>query len=303
MTTPNREQIRKRAMQLWHEDNWQVSDINPTENELRESGYIAQAVSELMRSNPYVIEVTKEKETDKMASLDSEVFPMDVIMKECCFVTGGRGCGKSNLLKLLVSEALRRKIEVKVIDSCLVWKDFPLPTIRVKRNSTITSKWNVIYNTSRLSVLEMRAFAEKMMSIDLEEAIHLTDIGYKPRCLYVIEEVQNVIMPNSLRTLRFQEISRFASQGRNFGLAYACSTQRLSSTDTSLVEISGVKYWMHLDGDNNLKKARTWLGKYETFRLRDLEVGTCYLQVGSKAKFLRLPEWRQPEWLNIEVTV
>ena len=289
--TPTKDQIIERAMELYHEDNWQISDINPTEDELKESGYVSQAMTELMRVNPYVVQIRKGKETERMASLDSETFPMDAILREACFVTGGRGSGKSNLLKLLVSEALAQKVQVKVIDSTLIWKGFPLDTIRV-RKPKVLSKWNAIYDTSRLSVLEMRDFAQRMMTLDLEEAIRLTDIGYKPRCLYVIEEVQNVIMPNSLRMLKFQEISRFCTQGRNFGLSYVCSTQRLSSTDTSLVEISGVKYWMKLEGDNNFKKARAWLDKYEAWNLRNLEVGSCYLQLGSKAKFLKLPEFQ-----------
>jgi len=292
MTTPQKSEILAKATELYHEDNWQISDINPTEDELRESGYVSQAMSELMRVNPYVVEIRKEKGTERMAALDSEMFPMDLIMREACFVTGGRGSGKSNLLKLLVSEALRRKVQLKVIDSTLTWKGFPLDTIRVKKPKVL-SKWNAIYDTSRLSVLEMRDFAQRMMRLDLEEAIRLTDIGYQPRCFYVIEEVQNVIMPNSLRMLKFQEISRFCTQGRNFGLSYVCSTQRLSSTDTTLVEISGVKYWFKLEGDNNLKKARAWLDKYEAWNLRNLETGQCYIQIGSSAKLLKLPEWKR----------
>jgi len=212
-------------------------------------------------------------------------------MREGGFVVGGRGSGKSNLLKLLVTQALKTGVKVKIIDSTLTWKNFPLAKIKITRNSTITCRLNSIYDVSRLSVLETRKFVTEMMMRDFEESVILTDSGHKPNLLYVIEEVQNVILPNSLRTLKFMEISRFITQGRNFGLSYLCSTQRLASTDTNLVELSGVKFWSKLEGENNLRKARAWLNKFTVWRLRDLPVGDFYLQVGSNTKLLHLPKW------------
>lgn len=173
----------------------------------------------------------------------------------------------------------------------LTWKNFPLPKVKVRRNSTILCELNRVYDVSRLSVLETRKFVTEMMKRDFAEAVVLTDAGQKPSVLYIIEECQNVILPNSLRTLRFQEISRFISQGRNFGLSYLCSTQRLASTDVNLVEINGVKFWGKLEGENNLRKARAWLPKFTVWRFRDLEIGEFYLQIGSKVKLLRLPKF------------
>ncbi len=86
-----------------------------------------------------------------------------------------------------------------------------------------------------------------------------------------------------------QEISRFISQGRNFGLSYVGVTQRLSATDTSLVEISGLKkYWFRQSGENDLRKARNWIDKEHVWKLRDLEVGSCYLQHGSEIELIKV---------------
>ena len=149
-----------------------------------------------------------------------------------------------------------------------------------------------IYNVSRLSVLETRKFVSEMMYRDFEESVKLVDNGYEPpQILYIIEDRQNVILPNSLRSLKFQEISRFVSQGRNFNLSYLASTQRLASTDTNLAEISGIKYWGKLEGENNLRKARSWLSKYQTWNLRNLDIGQFYLQSGSCVKLLRFPKF------------
>jgi len=304
--TPNKSEIEAKAVEDFFKDQYQKgfkTSITPEASELKESGYWNEAKDSLMRNeegqfldyiekvaNENGYELTKSKEATQYCQ-DLEPYPISLIMKEGCFCVGGRGSGKSNLLKLLTREALRIGVKVKVIDSTLTWKNFGLPVVKIRRKGSVRCSLNQVYDVSRLSVLEIRSFVKEMMTRDFEEGIALTDIGHKIPLLYVIEESQNVILPNSLRTLKFQEVSRFVTQGRNFHLSYLCSTQRLASTDTSLVEISGVKYWFKLEGQNNLAKARAWLPKFTVFRLRDLEVGQCYLQVGSKIRLLRLPKF------------
>jgi hypothetical protein len=112
-----------------------------------------------------------------------------------------------------------------------------------------------------------------------------TYLGLSFPLLYVLEECQNLALPNTLRTLKYKTISRFCTQGRNFGLSYIGLCQRLSSVDTSLVEISGVKYWFRQSGENDLRKARSWLDKDHVWRLKDLEVGVCFQQIGSDIEF------------------
>lgn len=308
MTTPNREQIYSKAKQLYVQSCYRsgsqsLGDVNPTYEELAESGFVVAAQSELMCSDSASVYGVVEPKTCKSEieeDNDLDSFPIDLIMKEGCVVVGGRGCGKTNLLKLLVSEALRRKVDAKLFDPSLAWKGFPLPTIKVKDGKhPVESRYNTIYDVSRLSVLEVRKFVSETMSRDLTESIYLTDLGKKPTCVFFIEEAQNIIPSNTLRLLRFQDVSRFVSQGRNFGLTYVASTQRLARVDVDLVEISGVKYWFKLEGERNLTKARWWLSKYRTWSLRELEVGQCYLQIGNRVKLLRLPLF---ETEKVEVT-
>ena len=300
MTTPKREEIIEKAFQLHHERSYSISTVTPAVEELKENGDYAEAQKELMRNEErsqvlnYLEQLANEHgfelvKTKAKYSHELEPYPIEAIMTEGCFVTGSRGCGKTNLIKLLVMEALKHKVEVKVFDPSLAWKRFPLPKIKVTQNASTVSKWNAIYDISRLSVLEAREFLRDMLAKDLIEAIHLTDVGMKPKCLVVIEEAQNIIPSHSLREKKFLDISRFVTQGRNFGLSFLASTQRLSSVDVNLIEISGTRYWFKLEGHRNLVKARYWLDKFTAWRLRDLKVGVCYLQRGSKIKRLRLP--------------
>lgn len=307
MTTPTQEKIIDEAFKIEHERNGDISTINPTISELKESGVYAEAQISLMQDREthqilsYLEKMASEHgfelvKTKAVYSEDLEDYPLNDIMKYCCFVTGGRGCGKSNLIKLLVMEAIRAKVEVKVFDPSLAWKHFPLKHVKVRhKRLSENCSWNTIYDISRLSVLHARDYVSAMLQNDLTEAIHLTDISTKPKCLVVIEEAQNIIPSHSLRSNKYLEISRFITQGRNFGLSFIASTQRLASVDINLIEISGVRYWMKLEGARNLSKARFWLDKFTTWRLRDLERGTCYLQFGSNIKLLRLPLFNVPK--------
>ncbi len=316
MTTPKREDIIERAFELNARRNIRINLSNPEVSELHEDGTYEEAKNQLMRSenSEYLNELerlcnslgyTLVKDKDAKEN-ELVMFPIETILRECCFVVGGRGSGKSNILKLIVERLLACKVEVKVIDASLVWKDYPLlQRIRVRSGKSergIESglKWNCVYDVSRLSVLQMRDFTQKMMKQDLDEAILLTDSGNKPRCIYVIEECQNIVLPNSLRALKYQAISRFVTQGRNFGMSYILSTQRLASTDTSLIEISGLRYFLKLEGENSIRKVRSWLTKFQSWRLRDLNVGEGYLQFGSKTKLLRFPLFQR---MKVKVNV
>lgn len=308
MATPTKAEIEEKAIAMFFLDQNSrgfKAEINPTSSELRESGYTHKAKTELMRNEGYEAldyiekearslgyELVKSKETHY--SEDLATFPLENILREGCFVTGGRGSGKSNLLKLLVQRLLCEKgeVKVKIFDPSLTWKSFPLPRIKVTEDSKINSKWNCIFDISRLSVLEARDFVSEALKRDLEEAIILTDSGIEHKALVVIEEAQNILPSHSLRTKKYLNLSRFVTQGRNFGLSFVMSTQRLSSVDVNIVELSGVRYWFKLEGHRNLSKARWWLPKFTVFRLRDLEIGQCYVQSGSKIKLLRLPLFR-----------
>jgi len=292
-----------RAQEIDRERNLALPSISSTDRELKESGAWFESRDQLMRD---------QEKSQVMAYLESQAhdlgfdlvkrkseyaedldnFPLEQILKYACFVAGGRGSGKSNLLKLLVCECLSQKVEVKVkiFDPSLTWKSLPLPKVKVtSENLEVVSQWNTIYDISRLSVLHARKFVMHMLSEDLKEAVCLTDIGRKPRCLVILEESQNLIPSHSLRSMKFAEISRFLTQGRNFGLSFVASTQRLASCDINLVEVSGVKYWFRMSGHRNIVKTRFWLSKYETWNLRNLEVGSCYIQIGSRIKLLKLP--------------
>jgi hypothetical protein len=224
------------------------------------------------------------------------------ILKECAFVNGGRGSGKTNLSMLLTDILLKHGIQIKVIDSSRQWlKHSSVPVyIKVKRPYEykyfafydLPNVWNCIYDCSRLSTSELREFTTGMMANDFREAVTLDEQGIHAKAVYVLEECQNLVPNGSLRANTFQEVSRFVTQGRNFGLAYIAITQRLASVDTNLVEISGLKYFGKTEGENSVRKAKAWLPKEWVRQLRDFKTGQFLMQYGSNISLEQTPLFR-----------
>jgi len=226
---------------------------------------------------------------------------LETIVDECGFIAGGRKSGKTNLGILLVDQLLRNDVQIKVIDSSRQWlKRSSVPyylKVASARASSyglfsiwdLPNVWNCIYDCSRLTTAQMREFVSGMMQNDFQEAVILDEQGVQIRACYVLEECQNLIPNSALRGYSFQEISRFVTQGRNFGLSYIALTQRLASVDSNLVEISGLKYFGKTEGDNNRRKAKAWLPKEYLNKARDLRTGEFLHQYGSKITLEKVP--------------
>ena len=57
------------------------------------------------------------------------------------------------------------------------------------------------------------------------------------------------------------------------------------------MEISGLKYFGKTEGDNNLRKAKAWLGYEWLEKVKDLQVGEFLMQYGSKVKLEKTRKW------------
>jgi len=235
-----------------------------------------------------------------MSSLQSQN-TVETLLDEGCFISGGRKSGKTNLGILLADKLLGNGVQVKVIDSSRQWlKRSSVPYYIKVASARVSSYglfaiwdlpnvWNCIYDCSRLTTAQLREYVQGMMQHDFQEAVISDEKGFQVKACYVLEECQNLIPNSALRSYSFQEISRFVTQGRNFGLSYIALTQRLASVDSNLVEISGLKYFGKTEGDNNRRKARAWLPKEYLNMAKDLKTGEFLQQYGSKITSEKVP--------------
>jgi len=161
-----------------------------------------------------------------------------------------------------------------------------LKILVISFKSLLTKRALALLEANNVHVLETNKLVGKN---DFQEAVILDEQGVQVKACYVLEECQNLIPNSALRSYSFQEISRFVTQGRNFGLSYIALTQRLASVDSNLVEISGLKYFGKTEGDNNRRKAKAWLPRESLNKARDLKTGDFLQQYGSKITLEQVP--------------
>jgi len=124
---------------------------------------------------------------------------VQTILNECCFISGGRRSGKTNLGILLVDQLLKNGVQVKVIDSSRQWLKRSSVPYYVKVASARVSSyglfaiwdlpnvWNCIYDCSRLTTSELREFVQGMMQHDFQEAVILDEQKVQVKACYVLE--------------------------------------------------------------------------------------------------------------------
>jgi len=124
---------------------------------------------------------------------------VEKILNECCFISGGRRSGKTNLGILLVDQLLKNDVQVKVIDSSRQWLKrssvpyyIKVPLSRISSYGlfsiwALQNVWNCIYDCSRLTTAQLREFVQGMMEHDFQEAVILDEQGVQVKACYVLE--------------------------------------------------------------------------------------------------------------------
>lgn len=272
MTTPTKQQIIEEATRLYFEDcfkNGCESPITPEIEELRESGFLSLAQSELMRDN-----VRREAEqwteyNTQTENLEKKPFSFDVevALTQGTTICGGRGCGKTTLAKTIVQELQRQGVNVKIFDNSQAWLNSSVETVfAVTPHATVESSLDsAVYDLSRLTPQEQRRFIEAQVKTDYYEAVN-TAAELRNWRIYVFEEAE-IILGKTVSPIMQQLIS----VGRNFSLSYLAIAQRLARINVDLISLSGQLYVSRLHEQNDLNKIKNWVPNTE--QLKSLELG------------------------------
>lgn len=311
MTTPTRSQIYEKALELWHKENMihgTKTAINPTVEELKESGYYQTAQQILMCANPYKITIEKQSEPDKLEQLRQRDLiacksqPKLIsdglfaeILKTGLIVASGKGHGKTNAVKVITSEILKRNVaKVKVFDSALNWI-FDFSELKYQLISEDTQVYNVancVYDLTFIDDPEqINRIIRQIVSIDFHNFARMKLLTYgnvSNWLVYVIEEAQNIIGSSALRSYRNRFWLKAISTGRNIGLSFVFVTQRLSDVSSKAVERCQGYLIGKMTGDNDLRKLRSIAGKELSWLVKDLQVGQFYYYNGRR-KLIQFP--------------
>lgn len=315
MTTPKREQIKKRAFEINAQRNHNISSITPEVSELQESGIYEQAKRDLMTSETTQYRSYIESEARALGLIEDRIqlekqtkpydFEIDLneVKRSGVFICGGKGTTKTNLARIIVDKFLSCGYVVKVFDISKAWLKSSLPQfyeVKGTHRIDIDIYQSVIYDLSRLTPKHVKKFITNVLAREWKIQVDLEEHQRK-WIVYVFEEVQSLIPQGSLRSNEAQVVLRLLTSGRNYNLGFVAITQRPALTDTSVFELCFQRYFARLDGQNDKTKVANYIGA-KAYDLEKLKLGEFFYDKGDQTKWIQTEEFKakmKPKKLEI----
>lgn len=246
-------------------------------------------------------EIFEDIPTCKLVPLDREM--LDEILRTGIVILGGKGCGKSNVAKIITSEIIRKQdttIQCKIIDKCQNWVHGFEPILYQELDSETESIYfgddHILFNAHFRSSKEIKMYAAKMVGMDYEmQWIYKREGLMDNWILYIIEEAQNILGRYGLTGKEGQEWMTFISEGRNFNMNFIFIGQRAADIAAQAVERCQGYFFGKMTGDNDLKKIQRICGKNEAIHeiVPTLDVGQFIYWNGEEAKkFIDIPYYQ-----------
>ena len=300
MTTPNKQQIIERATELFfqHEyKNGNRTSINPTESELRESGFISVAVSELMRSESFEYKAyLAEERTQCKTCLDHNIsegrLPID--LEECkrsnILISGTNQTGKSLTAMSIADRLMREGWQIIAFDTCGHWKrKSSIPHVQVIKSMddkfVLNDGESVIFDVALLKLRNQKEYVENFL-----ENLWLYRVVTLPKqwCMLVFEEFQ--LCARNLRGDLSQNLLRIMSVGANYKVRSLGITPDLSLIDTAFIRLAQQRYHFRLGNEPNAKRRfRAYYGSDWCRVAKELDVGFCIYVNNDKVEVWRIP--------------
>ena len=309
MITPNKEAILQKACELWHESRAREGDpsfdIEPEENELRESGFLAVATSELMRSNDTVnpewrnyAEKFEKKNEERSENFTLGVpFDVSLAVDSGFYVSGTSQSGKTNLAKLLVQQLLDSRIACYVLDASKAWThDSPIRNVLLVSERERRYAWNdsTVFDISSLSARKKVLFVNQLCH-DIYE-MHVE--GYARKEFIIFEEAQTYLPQGCLRlairrSSPCESVLDVVTVGANYGLRFGLITQFPALVDKPPVKICQQRYFGWTWEKNDIAYVKAFLGKDWIAKLQGLQKGEFIYQCRDVTQMIKTPEYKQ----------
>jgi hypothetical protein len=279
--TPTKEEIERKARELYADHCYrtntpQLADITPELSELKENGFVSLAISELMTSEKKKYAEYMNDSGDLEVKELAEVLDLNEILASGVYCSGTSGHGKSDLM-MYVSDILREHdVIIIAVDSSQDWQNrSSIPYVQTVQNPYQVNipENSLIMDISLLSIAERQTFAENLCRL-LYEHQAKTPKHLRKQYFIIFEESHVYLNEGTLRSKKFQNITRLVTEGRNFNVRFACVTQFASLISKVTMKFMRLRFFGYADEPNDLRFISGFLGSEHVKQLRNLEHGS-----------------------------
>ena len=261
MTTPNRKTIIEKAIELFHDErarnNDPSFDITPTEQELKENGFIQTARSMLMR------DCHKADVESEFIDYPNE-FNVDIAMlfESNALILGSRHTGKSDLAMMIADKCMEKDAVVVVFDPSLDWiaRSSIKQYLKVEPYAVLeVPKKSIVYDISLCSPQEQHKILENFSKKLFE---YQAQIQERKQYLVILEEAHTYFYQGCMRSKSLMNAVKLISVGRNIQIATLLLSQFSSVLDKYLIKHNTSQIWLGYTREpNDIRYLRQIIGE------------------------------------------
>jgi len=294
LTTPNKSEILEKAKELFFNSEWKNGNrtpINPSEQELRELGYISLAQSMLMTNiEREHAEYLHNADTVQNMIKDKHVIPLD--LSECkksnILISGTNQQGKS-LCAMGISDILMNHgFQIIAFDSCGNWKSkssIPNIVIVKDKDTRLNAANSVVFDLSLLKLRDQKKTIESFL-----ERLWLLKVVTRNQkwTLCIFEEFQ--MLAKNLRGAVTQNLLRIMSVGANWKIRCLGITPDLALIDPCFIRLCQQRFHFRLGNEPNAKRRfRSYYGLDWSRVTQNLDVGFAVYVNKDKLEVWKIP--------------
>jgi len=260
MTTPNRKTIIEKAIELFHDErarnNDPSFDITPTEQELKENGFIQTARSMLMR------DCHKADVESEFIDYPNE-FNVDIeqLFESNGLILGSRHTGKSDVAMMIADKCMEKGSIVVCFDPSQDWQNRSSITYFQTLKSSYINKIPIeptVYDISLLSPREHQQVVESFSEKLFRQQAETPD---RKKYLIIFEEAHTYFPQGCMRAKAYQDTVKLLSVGRNLGISCLLISQFASMLDKFAIKHSVSQTWCGFTKEyNDLRYLKSLLG-------------------------------------------
>ena len=299
MTTPRKEDVIRKAKEIWFNDQWRDGIMNPNNpeiSELKECGAWSQAVSELMRDS-YRAEIENHDYPIPNEFHNGLLFDWQEAMQTGVITTGSSNSGKTYLNWHIAKRLMEQSVTVYVIDPSQKWNWMPKITIQEGMRVKFKDGISTVFDVSFLTYPQRIECANKTSKALLDARKRSQ---HDPPTFVIFEEGQLYVPEGSLRPSRkhnvCNDVIELITNGRNYNIRFGIITQFPSEVDKLLVKMCKQRYFGWSNEKNDIQYIQGIIGKEWTKELATLDVGEfvySYPRRGYKAtQKIKVPEFQ-----------